>query len=156
LNSGGFDDSLKLAEAAVEQARTTGLHRLQAEALLIAGQDQHQRAKNNEAEDLLIQVVAPAKSSNAPEIELEAYIELVWIAGYEQGRPNEANVWSKLADGALKAGVGGPALEARLLNRRMGMLYRQGNLSEALKSVQRARWLQEKLYPQGHPDLADS
>jgi len=152
--AGKFKDAVKVAQEAEKEAKEVEYEPLHAEALFALGRLEGLTGEYAAAEQSLSDAVWAARASGHDEYSFRAASQLVSVVGNRQGRPDDAELWVKLARADLERTRGGAEEEAVLLADLALVRYFEGKREEALDHMQRALELMEKLHGTDHPKVA--
>jgi tetratricopeptide (TPR) repeat protein/predicted Ser/Thr protein kinase len=152
--AGKFKNALTVAEQVEKGAREVDYAPLHAEALFVFGRLQGLTGKYSAAEQSLSDAVWAARASGHDEYSLRAASQLVSTVGNRLARPDDAELWVKLARADLRRTKGGDEEEALLLADLAVVRYREGKREEALEHMQQALELMEKIHGPNHPRVA--
>ena len=108
------------------------------------------------AEEHLLTSVLSAERSRDEPTAADAWIDLVWVVGVEQLRPEEALRWIRFAEAAVDRMGTDPIRTAALDHNRAGVYYRLERYDEALRYYERAHEVQREHYGPQHPVVAQT
>jgi serine/threonine protein kinase/tetratricopeptide (TPR) repeat protein len=136
-------------------ARKTGYEPIVAESSLesaqVSGLQEDEVASGRQYEDALWS----AESSRHEEVAVLAAAQLVYTAGYREGRFTEAERWSRMASAILRRLGAGHDLAAGWLANNRALLYqREGELDRALASALEAIEIKKRALGNDHLDVA--
>jgi tetratricopeptide (TPR) repeat protein len=151
---GKWGAALALAEPALVAARKTGYKPVEAEALFLTGRFLGLNGESKAAEQRLFDAVVAAAAARDDEVEADARIELVSVAGDDLSRFDDGLRSGELASAILTRLHGDPIREARLLRYEGYVLVDKGAYDEARAHHQRALDIEQKIRPPGHPMIA--
>jgi serine/threonine protein kinase len=155
-DAGRWKEVLKATHAAEAEARTLGYQPLAAELFLLEGQVVGRANDAKAAENALIEAFWAADASRHDEVRATVATEIVFVVGYQQGRFDEAERWSRTAEAVLQRLGGHELLRAWQLNN-IGAVYGlRGQGQAALLANQKALALKERALGRDHPDVGIS
>ena len=99
--TGHYREALEPSKALAADARALGYRPIEAEALLLLGKLERQTDQLNPAETTFYDAIAAAKAGRAGTVEMESWLELVWLVGQDQMRYEDARRLARVARGAL-------------------------------------------------------
>ena len=108
------------------------------------------------SEEHLFSAILAAERSRDETTAADAWIDLVWVVGVEQVRPEPALQWIRFAEAALDRLGDDEVRRAALDHNRGGVYYRLGRYGEALVHYERAYEKQREHYGQQHPLVAQT
>lgn len=133
--AGKSEEAAELAEALMEEATRVGYGPVHAEALLLAART---RTKPDEARRFAVQALDVAMRESYVDLQVEAWISLVRIVGYEEAK-YELGLEYAAHGRALLDGLPGRAeARARLTQQRATVLDVKGDLAQAKVEYQNA------------------
>jgi tetratricopeptide (TPR) repeat protein len=153
-SAGRFKDALTVAQEAEGEAKGVEYEPIRAEAMYLLGRLLGLTGKYSDAERSLSDAVWAARSSGHDEYSFRAASQLVSVVGNRLARPDDAELWAKLARADHRRTKGGDEQEAVLLADLALVRYREGEREEALEHMQRALELMEKVHGPEHPKVA--
>ena len=143
--AGAYDRGTTVATAALGEARALGYGPLTAKLLLVAGRlaaGQHDLAR---AEAALQEAAALAVETGDDAVAADAWTTLVRIVGFHFSKPDEARVWDRYAEGAIRRLEGDDEREATRLRALATVAWRrEGKFDEARALIAQARRLYER------------
>jgi eukaryotic-like serine/threonine-protein kinase len=154
--AGRYEEAVALAREVADEAEAVGYPPLHAAARHRMAAAQGLMGDFQAAEEHLVSAVVSAERSRDEPTAADAWIDLVWVVGVEQPRPEEALRWIRFAEAALDR-LGDDRLRRALLDHnRGGVLYRLERYDEALASYQRAYDVQRERLGEQHPLVAQT
>jgi serine/threonine protein kinase/tetratricopeptide (TPR) repeat protein len=154
--AGRWKDVRKNLSVLVTAARAVGYQPLVAESLILTGALASSSNNAPLAEEVLKEAYFTADASRHDEVRAVAATNLVWVTGYMDRRPSEAELWAKEAESVLHRLGGHELLQAWLLND-LGVVKSQGGDKQSfLRLEQEAMALKEKALGPNHPDIGVS
>ena len=153
--AGRYDDALVLADDVVAEGVTLDYEPLMARAWLQQGQVQRKKARHDDAEATLQRALDAAVVHGMRTEAARASVELVWIVGYEQARPDEARRWIELSETLVRA-AGSAEVRAARFHTLGAVAWTDGKYEEARDHHTRALAIQEQTLGPNHPDVAYS
>jgi eukaryotic-like serine/threonine-protein kinase len=153
--AGKYREALDQAVPLAADARELGYRPLEAEVLTALGRIQRGNNKLTEAEETLYQAITAAEAGRNGEASIEAWLELLWVVGYEQMRLPEARRLARVARGAIERNGGNPRAEAKLEDWSGMMYFNEARYQDARAPLERALALFRKEGPE-RPQVATS
>jgi len=153
-SAGKYVDGREVARAAVDASAKLGYPPLEAEALLELGLLLENASDPKEAEATLYGAVQAAERARDEEVKARAWMQLVFVVGYQQARHEDGLRLADLADAVIDRVGSGDLLRARVSSLRGDVLLAQGRRDEALGHQQRALEIYERELGPDHPDVA--
>jgi len=142
--TGEYTRARERAAALVKDADAIGYAPLSAEALVTAGSAARRAADYPHAEAYLTDAVTRAAAARDDALAAEAWVDLVGVVGFDQGRAVEGRALAKAATAAV-ARAGAPAgLRARLLDAQALLASGSGDLDDAIAREREALALREE------------
>lgn len=154
--SGKYAQASEIAKAAVEEARATRYHPVEAETLLEQGRIQEDLREHEAAEKALYDAVWAAEAGRHDDVAAWAWIELVHVIGYREARHEEGHRVAHLAEGAVERIGEAPEVRATLLTNEAKILCEEGRFEEARERGAQALAIREKLFGPEHPAVANT
>ncbi|MCA9712553.1 MAG: tetratricopeptide repeat protein, partial [Myxococcales bacterium] len=154
--AGDYDLALTQADAIVDQADALDHPPLLAEALLERGLVRQEEARYDEAEQDLERAYVLATKIGHFAVEAAAVRELAFVVGHDQARHEAGLQWGKTALALAQNGLAAPRDEATALGVIGVVLWRKGELDDALDHHRRALVIFEKLLGTDHLAVADA
>jgi eukaryotic-like serine/threonine-protein kinase len=99
--TGRYREALEPARALAADARALAYRSFEAEALLLLGKLQYEMDELAGAEASYTDAIAAAKAGRSPSVEMESWLELLWLVGLDQARYGEARRLAQVARGTL-------------------------------------------------------
>jgi tetratricopeptide (TPR) repeat protein len=156
FDAGRWKEVRQGLSAIVSEARKLGYQPLVAESLLLMGTVAFSSHDTPAAEQVLKEAYLTADASRHDEVRAEAATGLVWVTGYMDRRPSEAQQWADEAQAVLRRLGGHELLQAWLLND-LGVVKAQtGDNQSFLRLEQEAIALKQKALGLNHPDVGIS
>ncbi|CAM4260677.1 tetratricopeptide repeat protein [Corallococcus exiguus] len=137
LVSHRFKEGLAMTSALLEEMKGLGYKPLEAEVFLAHGTFLGGLNKTKEAEAFFYQALWAAEAAGDEETEARTWLELIWVAGEEQSRPDEAEKLVRHAQAAVER-LGRerfPDITTELHSRLSSLREHQGHLAEAEKEA---------------------
>ncbi len=122
------DEAEVLGRKAAEEARALGSRPTEALAWFDVGTSLAARGKDEEARATFLDSATIASSARDDETEARAWTALVKTVGYDLGKVEEGELYSRLAGVAVERAGSKPALRAPLQQHRGDMAYGKGDL----------------------------
>jgi tetratricopeptide (TPR) repeat protein/tRNA A-37 threonylcarbamoyl transferase component Bud32 len=145
LEAGKYSEGIAVAGPAADEARLLGYRPLEGEALFQLGWLEEKAGDPKIAEATLLDALVAAEAGRDDSMATSALTELVYLVGYVEARPKEAQVLSRQAF-AIVERMGGDDELLAALNWRVGSTYyQQGQYADMLASDQKAASLWEHL-----------
>jgi tetratricopeptide (TPR) repeat protein len=135
--AGKYSAGLPLAQAAAAEAHAIEYRPLEAEALFRRGRLEHKTARDEAAEETLVEAAAAALAGHDDVQAARSWTELVMLIGSAPSRSAEAHRWELIADASV-ARAGGDELRGDLAFARSNVFYTQGKYDLALGADQRS------------------
>jgi serine/threonine protein kinase/tetratricopeptide (TPR) repeat protein len=155
--AGKWSDAARALDVVIDQARGTGYGPVIAEALLESGQLATLQGDSATSERRWEEATWAAEAAGDDEVALFSTAELVYAAGYERGRIEDAERWAHFADAILTRLGGGHEQAAGWLANNRALVYeREGKLDRALASALDAVALKTRAFGHEHFDVAIS
>jgi len=156
LRLADYADSRATATGALAAARDSGHAPTIAQALLLLGRAELQMGDAAEAERALFDAAWTADAAGDDRVRAEAWKDLVWIAGRDRDRHDEAGRMAESAAHALERAGGDPLIEAELHNNLGVNARRRGDIATAITEHERALQLRREHLAADDPALGDS
>ncbi|WNG13274.1 tetratricopeptide repeat protein [Cystobacter fuscus] len=153
LDAGRYRPALEKGFALEAPVLATGHLPLIAELRYDLGALQSNLGASAESERLLTQAFFDAESGRADRLKVTIANRLNFVED-KQKHFTQAESWAGLGEATLRRLGGDPALEADLLTNRANSAITQEHYAEARALLEKARALQEKALPPGHPKRA--
>jgi tetratricopeptide (TPR) repeat protein len=145
LEAGKYTEGIALAGPAAADARIIGYRPLEGEGLFQLGWLEEKAGDPKTAETTLLDALVAAEAGRDDSMATSALTELVYLVGYVEGRPKEAQVLSRQAFAIVERMGGNDELLAALNWRVGSTYYQQGQYAEMLASDQEAASLWERV-----------
>jgi eukaryotic-like serine/threonine-protein kinase len=155
VRTGAPIDAARMAEPLVKSAGGLQDPGLAAEAGLVLAQALDAQGEPGRAEERLREAVVQAAQARRPELEAEAWLELVRVVGERLGLHDEAHLAALAAETAIARTHDPSALRPRLLAARAAVELDQGRYDDARAHLERAIERLEALDPVPELALAD-
>jgi hypothetical protein len=156
FDAGRWKQVVKIAPGLVLEAKGLGYKPLEAEALMLEGRLLLEAADPAGAEQLIVAAFWLADASRHDELRAEAAERLVFVVGYQEGRFDEAERWATATRSVLQRMGGHELLQAWLLNDTAAAHHLRGDGPSAVRDVQAAQALKERVLGRDHPDVGVS
>jgi tetratricopeptide (TPR) repeat protein/predicted Ser/Thr protein kinase len=143
--AGKYRDALARAEALRGTVMALPFRPLQAETLFLLGRLHLALGDYPRSEEELYEAAGAAEEGRDDPLKTEAWRELVSNVGTHQARYGEARRLARQAEAALARSGGDPKAEASLLNTEAGFLSAQDDYPQAVRKLERARALAERI-----------
>jgi serine/threonine-protein kinase len=153
-DAGKISEALPLAVSIAEDAKALHYRPIEAEALYRLSGIQSAAGDLKSAGNTLLETIFAAEAGGHTSIAAEAWSILVWVAGYRQGRYEDAKEYGKHALALIEHLGGNDRLLASLFTSLGSVVRVQGKYDEALDYQQRALKLRERVFGQSHPQVA--
>jgi tetratricopeptide (TPR) repeat protein len=153
VDAGRYKVAQEKARGLEAPVLATGHLPLVAELRFHLGWLQEQLGQSAEATQLLSQAVYDAEAGRADRLKVSILNKLLFV---EDGQEHFAQAagWGGLAEATLKRLGGEPVLESDVLVNRANLAVSQQRFADARSLLDRARALQERVLPPGHPKRA--
>lgn len=129
------------------RAKDLGYRPFEAEVLIELGNASSGSGDFHEARAWAVEGLHAALAARADRLAVELAATLVFLDGYELGRPEEAHRWARMAEALMESSGEDPALQARLLNAEALTYAREGELERAKVMFDRSLGLQQRINP---------
>ncbi|MET0404677.1 MAG: serine/threonine-protein kinase [Cystobacter sp.] len=153
LDAGRYRPALEKGFSLETPVLATGFLPLIAELRFDLGVLQSQLGDPVEAERLLAQALFDAESGRADRLKVSIANRLLFVEDGQKHFP-QATRWAGLGEAAVRRLGGEPVVEADLLTNRANLALSQEHHEEARELLEKARGLQERALPPGHPKRA--
>ncbi|MCX4247450.1 tetratricopeptide repeat protein [Paraliomyxa miuraensis] len=153
---GRYEEAVGLARSVVEEADAVGYPPLRAAATHRMAAALGLMGDFYAAEEQLVEAIEAAERSRDEPTAADAWIDLVWVVGVEQPRPEEALRLARFAQAAVERLDDDLLRRAALDHNRGGVFYRLERYDEALTHYQRAYQVQYELLGDRHPLVAQT
>ncbi|MEM7158421.1 MAG: serine/threonine-protein kinase [Myxococcota bacterium] len=154
--AGRYEQAVELSHEVADEAAAVEYLPLEAAAEHRMAQALQFMGDFRAAEDHLFSAILAAERSRDETTAADAWIDLVWVVGVEQVRPEQALQWIRFAEAALDRLGADEVRRAALDHNRGGVYYRLGRYGEALIHYERAYETQREHYGQQHPLVAQT
>jgi Tfp pilus assembly protein PilF len=144
LETGKPEQAAEIARSALDEARPLRYPPLEAVAEYLLGRASAKRGDLPAAEQALAEAVWAATAGRADDVVADAATALVYVVGYELGRPDRGRLWASFAKAALDRLGKDEKREGHLTNNTAALLYAEGRYDEALDTYRRGLGLAEK------------
>src|SRR5262249_24050981 len=146
----------EVANAAVEAANLLGYKPLRAEALYALAQNEERRGERAAAQAALEDAIIAAQASSHDEVAAKAWILLVSVVGYQQGRAEEAQRLARFAGAAVERLGPEHPLEGQM-HQVLGRVFAaQNEHAQSLASFERAVAIKQRSRGGEDPELAEA
>lgn len=142
--AGKYEEARGVATALREDAALNEAKKVEREAMLIEAQLFDDLGDGRGAERALLDTIKVAEEANDDEVVIQAVLELVFVLGVSQGKPEAGLRWADFADGRI-ARSGTQEQEARLLNHSGILLKDTGDYEAATLALTAALELRQEL-----------
>jgi tetratricopeptide (TPR) repeat protein len=150
--AGRYDQGLALAQAAVERAEALEWPPLAGAAKLERGALLDRVGRYAEAETALEDAYFAAGGGAAPDVAVDAAIELVRLVGIQLERIDDARRWGRHAEAALAAIDDGEGLSRASLRANLGFVDSiAGDQEQAMRLLEQALATRARTQGDGHP-----
>jgi tetratricopeptide (TPR) repeat protein len=138
FNAGLLHSAREAADGAVKKAEESGYPPAQARAFLEAGTVAAALGDVERAEQRLRAALGAARESGDEAIELQAWLQLVYVVGVPAGRPEEAERWYPVIEALLQRVDASDGLRATFESTRGALAQAAGRPGEAATRFERA------------------
>lgn len=149
-----YAQGLAVTQEVLEHAIRLEYKPLVAEAYLQRARILERRGDYATAEKALLEAVWAAKASGHHDVEAQAWVDLVWVAGVELFAPKDGRFWADFARAAVERAGNDEVLLATLTHNIGGIHYRNSNLERALVNYRSALKEQRRLLGEDDPRIA--
>ncbi|HME89899.1 MAG TPA: tetratricopeptide repeat protein, partial [Myxococcaceae bacterium] len=154
--TGNHARAAEVANAAVEAANLLGYKPLRAEALYALAQNEERRGERAAAQAALEDAIIAAQASSHDEVAAKAWILLVSVVGYQQGRAEEAQRLARFAGAAVERLGPEHPLEGQM-HQVLGRVFAaQNEHAQSLASFERAVAIKQRSRGGEDPELAEA
>jgi tetratricopeptide (TPR) repeat protein len=154
--AGRHDEAVRVAEAALEQARGVEWPPLSAEARTTYGIALDFTGQYERAEQQLVDAYIDAATAGATDVAERAATRLVWVMGVHRARHDAAMFWGRLAQvelGRMDVGADDFVAAPRITNLAHAQ-YRVGAYAEAKALYEQSLAIRERALGSDHPEIA--
>jgi tetratricopeptide (TPR) repeat protein len=156
FDAGRWKEVLTLAPGLVQEASGVGYKPLIAEAQMLQGRLMFESGNPVAAEQAFVNAFWLSDAARHDEIRAEAAERLVFVVGYQEGRFADAERWATATRSVLQRMGGHELLQAWLLNDLAGVHHLRRDGESAVRDVEAAMALKQKVLGREHPDAAIS
>jgi len=155
-DAGKIEAGLKIASAAVQEAKKTHHAPIEAETLFLLATFQIRTGDSLAAERNLKEAIVKAASARDDLISAYIWLKLLWVVGQQQARHEEALGLRPFVEAAVLRVGAGDSLRAELASYLGAVLHKKGDFDEARELYERSLAIREKTLGPDHPGVAFS
>ena len=149
--AGQYADGLAMAEQLARESEALPYPPIRARSLYKLAVLQDLSGKFAQAEETLNQVLTAAAEANDQALVAEAWIELLWVVGYQENRSQQGLLLIQPAEVAVRMAKDTPPLRARLYNTIGSVQSARGDHLAAAESYRQALSIYEQIKGPLHP-----
>ena len=144
--AGDYQTALERLAELAPQARELGYPPTLAEVMILKGFVEAELGQGEDAERSLREAFGAAEQGRDDRAGAVAASNLMWVTGYLQGRFEEADRWSDLAQAKIERLGGDETVAADYADSRAGVLIQAGRHREAIEMQEHAIELHSRIY----------